>query len=194
MSILKTMAYSAVAAVAAYNAYLAADVQQVNNDLTFDTIELTASGAEPGGDVGGGGGGGARLIGDPTPELIGPDKWDNDRGYVTPESNRGKPDSSTSSSSSSSYSSSRNSSNRTVTRSGVEVRISGRYGGIPGYNEGHWQVSGPTCASGHYDRETGHTYKSDVVSLLCSVYGNECDGWRYETAVRETIYWNEVIR
>lgn len=50
MKILKSMAYTAVAAVAAYNVYLASDIQQVKSDLTFDTIELTASGAEPGGD------------------------------------------------------------------------------------------------------------------------------------------------
>ncbi|MBP5364523.1 MAG: hypothetical protein J6Y82_01180 [Bacteroidales bacterium] len=46
MNILKTMAYTAVAAVAAYNMYLATDIIQAKNDLTFENIAFADNSPE----------------------------------------------------------------------------------------------------------------------------------------------------
>lgn len=54
MKIIKTMAYTAVAAVAAYNMYLATDIIQAKNDLTFENIAFADNSPEQ---TGGGSGG-----------------------------------------------------------------------------------------------------------------------------------------
>ncbi|MBP5365633.1 MAG: hypothetical protein J6Y82_06895 [Bacteroidales bacterium] len=209
MNILKSMAYTAVAAVGAYNLYLASDIQQVKSDLTFDTIELTASGNETGNENGGGsgGGGGASAVGggssywtEGRTDMAG---WDNHFAPYLPDGSKNpnynnscyslQPENQPSYVSPTYNVYNTQNGNKTpLPKTGVDVRIGGRQGGIPGYNDGHWQINGPVCVSGHC--ENGHTYKSEVVSLICNYSGNECDGWRNETAHQETIYWDEVIR
>ena len=186
---------AAVVAVAGVNVYIANDVQGVKNDLTLETVELTASGSEPGGDTGGGGGG---INNASTPWRFyssDMDAWTsyynyNSTDYKAPLDNNGNYTGTTYQgySVSNHYEEKAKEYNYKTELGGNVIR-----NGKPTGNEtGHWEVASSGTPGTYYDKSSKKTYKTDLFRLTCSSYGKDC--YSYEEACLQRIYWDQEIK